>query len=262
MENKKYGCSHYDRGCMLLCPECDEYFWCRHCHNDKYEDHLDPKKSHRLEREKVITIKCGECEKEQDISNECIECGLNFGNYYCEKCRFYDNVCKGQFHCDKCGICRVGGKENYFHCDRCNACLSIKMKGKHKCINETLKMNCPVCLDYLMDSTESSNILQCGHSIHKKCQEQLLKSGQTKCPLCNQSMVDMKSQWDNLDYIINMTEMPDIYKDWEVKILCSDCNKESTNIYHIFGIKCKECEGYNTRRVGNEETPSESSIED
>ena len=32
------------------------------------------------------------------------------------ECRFYDDdVRKGQFHCDKCGICRVGGRDNFFH---------------------------------------------------------------------------------------------------------------------------------------------------
>jgi len=28
-----------------------------------------------------------------------------------------DDVNKRQFHCDACGICRVGGRENYFHCE-------------------------------------------------------------------------------------------------------------------------------------------------
>jgi hypothetical protein len=26
---------------------------------------------------------------------------------------------KQQYHCDACGICRIGGRENFFHCDRC-----------------------------------------------------------------------------------------------------------------------------------------------
>jgi hypothetical protein len=32
------------------------------------------------------------------------------------ECRFFDDdVRKGQFHCAKCGICRVGGRDNFFH---------------------------------------------------------------------------------------------------------------------------------------------------
>jgi RING finger/CHY zinc finger protein 1 len=27
-----------------------------------------------------------------------------------------DDISKEQFHCDLCGICRVGGRQNFFHC--------------------------------------------------------------------------------------------------------------------------------------------------
>ena len=117
-------------------------------------------------------------------------------------CRFYDNTDKGQFHCDGCGICRQGGKDNFFHCDKCVACLPISMKDSHKCLNETLKVNCPVCLEYLMDSTKTSTILKCGHSIHSSCQQQLINSGTTKCPLCNTSMFDMDDHWKQIDQIV------------------------------------------------------------
>ena len=40
------------------------------------------------------------------VSNLCSECDLTFGKYYCEVCHLYDNKDKGQFHCDKCGLCR------------------------------------------------------------------------------------------------------------------------------------------------------------
>ena len=259
MGDEKLGCEHYDRGCQLLCPDCDEFFWCRHCHNEIYENHLDPKKAHKMDRTRVKKIKCGMCDTVQGIRKKCKVCGLKFGKYTCKDCRFYDNEDKGQFHCDKCGICRVGGKDNYFHCDKCNACLSIKMKDNHKCIDETLKINCPICLEYLMDSTEPSNIMKCGHSIHVKCQDELLKSGQTKCPLCNESMVDMKEQWKQTDHIIRQSPMPEIYKDWKVKVLCSDCHNESENNYHVIGIKCLSCGGYNTRRIGTETPPRDDS---
>ena len=260
MEDKKLGCKHYDRGCKMVCPTCEESFWCRHCHNEKYEFHSDPKKSHLLDRKKVMKIICGNCEKEQSIKNKCEDCGLVFGEYYCEECRFYDNKDRGQFHCDKCGICRIGGSENFFHCDKCNACLSISLKDNHKCIDGTLKQNCPVCLEYLMDSTDASMILKCGHSIHKKCVDSLLKSRVSKCPLCNQSIVNMNEQWKMMDEYISQTPMPDIYRDWSVEILCSDCHSKTVNNFHVVGIKCKECGGYNTRRIGNEVSPEEIQV--
>ena len=50
-------------------------------------------------------------------------------------CKFFDDefLKKKIFHCDKCGICRVGGREATFHCDPCGACLGIGLLGKHEC---------------------------------------------------------------------------------------------------------------------------------
>jgi len=252
------GCQHYQRGCKLVAPCCNEAFWCRHCHNEeKYDTVFDPKLAHKLEREKIEEIICGKCETKQSVSNECNECGLHFGKYYCEICRFYDNEDKGQFHCDGCGICRQGGQENFFHCNKCVACLPLSLKDSHQCLNESLKVNCPVCLEYLMDSTKPPSILKCGHSIHSECQRELFKNGTTKCPLCNKSMIDMKEQWNMMDQMVEQTEMPESYKDWEVEILCSDCHEKSVVTFHIVGMKCPPCGGYNTRRIGNEPAPEE-----
>ncbi len=48
---------------------------------------------------------------------------------------FYDNKAdeKKVYHCDKCGICRVGGRENQFHCDKCETCLRLVMLNNHVC---------------------------------------------------------------------------------------------------------------------------------
>lgn len=59
--------------------------------------------------------------------------------------RFYDDdLSKQAFHCEGCGICRVGGRESYFHCEKCVACLPLNMRNKHKCIEESLQVDCPV----------------------------------------------------------------------------------------------------------------------
>ncbi|RMX37266.1 hypothetical protein pdam_00024270, partial [Pocillopora damicornis] len=87
-------------------PCCKKYYNCRLCHNDK--------ESHELDRKTVEAIKCLQCDSSQEI------------------CRLFDDTEKGQFHCSGCGICRVGGKENFFHCDRCDMCLGIQLKDSHK----------------------------------------------------------------------------------------------------------------------------------
>lgn len=40
------------------------------------------------------------------VQKTCEDCGTEFGKYFCEKCRLYDNADKGQYHCDGCGLCR------------------------------------------------------------------------------------------------------------------------------------------------------------
>jgi hypothetical protein len=37
-------------------------------------------------------------------------------------------VGKRQFHCDKCRICRVGGREHFFHCDQCGCCYQTGLQ--------------------------------------------------------------------------------------------------------------------------------------
>ena len=46
---------------------------------------------------------------------------------------------------------------------------------------------------------------------------------------------------------INNTPMPEDLN-FNVKILCNDCLKESETKFHIIGHKCQECGSFNTRR--------------
>ena len=55
--------------------------------------------------------------------------------YFCYECKLFDDEDKAQFHCDGCGICRIGGRENFFHCATCNMCLPTHLEGKHKVTN-------------------------------------------------------------------------------------------------------------------------------
>ncbi len=135
--------------CAAACSSCGEVFWCRHCHNEvKQEREADAKKAHQLDRTAVQEVVCACCRLRQPVAASCRECSVTFGEYFCEPCRFYDNdLSKGQFHCEGCGICRVGFRENYFHCNTCVACLPLSLQGAHKCIQESLRVNCPVCLE-------------------------------------------------------------------------------------------------------------------
>lgn len=149
------GCQHYRRNCALVSPCCQKVFTCRFCHDEEYF----PKKGcqvQRMERHKVSTVKCLSCEKIQNISNKCEGCGLQFGQYYCAVCRFFDNdLSKDIYHCDKCGICRVG-KKNSFHCDSCQQCIALSLKEEHICKEVDKEQDkCPICLEEFFYSRKS-----------------------------------------------------------------------------------------------------------
>lgn len=60
---------------------------------------------------------------------------------------------KQQYHCDGCGICRVGGRANYTHCPRCSVCYTNETIATHTCVENALENDCPVCLVYLYVTT-------------------------------------------------------------------------------------------------------------
>ena len=113
------GCQHYQRRVKLVAPCCGDVYFCRHCHNEeRYDGCADPKVAHQMDRTLVQEVVCAACQDRQPVSAQCRVCATQFGEFFCEPCRFYDDdLTKGQFHCDGCGICRVGGRDNYFHCD-------------------------------------------------------------------------------------------------------------------------------------------------
>jgi len=48
------------------------------------------------------------------------------------ECKLFDDEEKNQYHCDGCGICRIGGRDKFFHCETCNMCLPVKLKNRHR----------------------------------------------------------------------------------------------------------------------------------
>ncbi|KAI4300346.1 hypothetical protein L6164_033734 [Bauhinia variegata] len=284
----KYGCSHYKRRCKIRAPCCNEIFDCRHCHNEsKNSIELDPVDRHDIPRHDLkrvrshnicwllvssfqrvasygsLKIICSLCSTEQDVQQMCINCGVCMGNYFCFKCKFFDDdVSKKQYHCDECGICRTGGEENFFHCNKCGCCYSKLMKDSHQCVEKAMHHNCPVCFEFLFDTTKDITVLPCGHTIHLGCVTEMERHYQYACPVCSKSFCDMSRVWERLDQEVASTPMPEIYQSKMVWILCNDCGETSEVSFHIVAHKCNKCKSYNTRQTRGGSASCSSRIEE
>lgn len=247
-DDNHYGCKHYLRRCKIVSPCCNELYSCRLCHDEeKYDLIFDGKNKHKLDRFKISEVICANCDTKQQVQQYCQSCNACFGLYYCDICHLFDDIDKEQFHCYGCGFCRIGGKDNFVHCDKCNMCIVKTIFETHKCLNiiETL---CPICMSDLFTSTIGVIQMKCGHYIHSKCFSELLNTSY-KCPMCSASIVETNELNKIIDAEVNATAMPEDYKDIMIKILCNDCHKESNVKFHIVGLKCQECGGYNTRKI-------------
>lgn len=239
------GCSHYQRNCKLECPTCQKWFPCRFCHDQHLSDH-------KLQRSEVKHVLCMFCNTPQfPESAYCVNCEQELANYFCSKCVLYDNdPTKDIYHCDKCGICRLGLglSKDYFHCDVCNICLSIDLKEHHKCVTNTTHCNCPICNEYLFTSVSKVVFMKCGHLIHQACYDEMIKHSY-KCPVCKKTVVNAEIQFRILDQEIRQLPLPPPYNMWRCIISCNDCKGKSNCAYHVIGLKCKYCESYNTNQL-------------
>lgn len=108
------GCPHYRRNIKLQCSACDRWYTCRFCH-DEVEDHS-------LNRRETKNMLCMSCGCAQLAAGECAQCGVRAAWYYCNICKLWDDDPKKSiYHCNDCGICRVGqglGKD-FYHCKVC-----------------------------------------------------------------------------------------------------------------------------------------------
>lgn len=243
--NRVLGCSHYQRNCKVECPQCFKWYTCRFCHDQEVTDH-------KLIREQIKHILCMRCGVPQvPDTNYCVNCEEELANYFCRKCVLYDNdPHKDIYHCDKCGICRLGLGllKDYFHCDTCNICLTIDLKNNHKCVTNTTHCNCPICNDYLFTSINKVVFMKCGHLIHQNCYDEMIKHSY-KCPICKKTVVNSETQFRILDQEIRQLPLPPPYNMWRCIVNCNDCNGKSNCAYHVLGLKCKYCQSYNTNQV-------------
>jgi len=239
-EESKFRCKHYKRKCQFVTPCCESLYRCRFCHDEEQD--------HTLRRDDVTEIVCSQCGLRQPVQQQCSNCKTVFGKYFCFECKLFDDEDKQQFHCEGCGICRVGGRQNYFHCNKCDMCLPNHLKNAHKCVEKVSRANCPVCQEDIHTSRIPSQIPPCNHLIHKTCFDEMVANGHYACPICGVSMMNMTDVWKIYDKEISETPMPVEYEDLYANIQCRDCLKPSLTLFHILGLKCVECGSYNTVR--------------
>jgi len=72
-----------------------------------------------------------------------------------------------------CGICRVGGSDNFFHCGTCGTCLAASMREGHACRASLLGANCPICFELLQ--------------VRPFCKLNLVESASTDCDVRRQA---------------------------------------------------------------------------
>ncbi|KAK4549941.1 hypothetical protein LTR36_005242 [Oleoguttula mirabilis] len=269
------GCEHYKRNVKVQCFDCHRWFACRHCH-DQSPDLPFP---HQLNRQKTLNMLCMLCQTPQPAGEMCSNCGEYAAWYYCSRCKLWDNDSnKRIYHCDDCGICRVGeglGKD-FVHCRRCNVCISISTSASHPCIERATEGDCPLCLVRLFESSTPVVSLPCGHYMHGECYRDLM-CVTYKCPVCSKSAVNMELQWRKLDDEVRLQPMPDDGDDLDgllphangaatpdednldtaevtrrprtVYVGCNDCSRRSWTPFHWLGLKCQVCDSYNTNQM-------------
>ena len=237
-------CNHYQRPVFILAECCKKWFKCHICHNENSD--------HEMDRYKINKVKCSSCLTIQNVSDRCenIDCKYSkqFTSYFCSLCKLYsDDPNKHIYHCNKCGICRLGKLDDYFHCEKCNACLNINMKDDHQCFPDKYDKECPVCQCNLFNSqTPVINFKNCVHAMCNECYQQYIKN-EFVCPLCKKSLHDMTKLWENIDKLVPTLIMPEEFAQTTADVLCFDCLGKSIGAkYHFQYHKCVHCGSYNT----------------
>lgn len=132
-DDKLLGCEHYRRNVKLQCSTCNRWYTCRFCH-DEAEDH-------HLVRKETRNMLCMLCGTAQRASQTCISCEAMAARYYCDICKLWnDDPDKPCYHCNDCGICRIGhgiGKD-FYHCK----VIALLMNSARLVTNALIEMLC------------------------------------------------------------------------------------------------------------------------
>mmetsp|Transcript_7236 Transcript_7236/g.11045 ORF Transcript_7236/g.11045 Transcript_7236/m.11045 type:complete len:730 (+) Transcript_7236:161-2350(+) len=208
-----------------------------------------PPEHHNVDRFAIREIICRKCyTKQGSKTNNCINCGMQFGEYHCAICNLWMSNEEKPYHCPDCGFCRVGGGENFRHCQDCGMCIDKQLFQDHNCKVGKYMSNCPVCQEDLFSSRDASHELPCGHAIHWHCFRELA-SHDSRCPMCKKTAETherMKPTWDAMAMGIALQPVPpELAK--VVTIKCNDCEIVTENrSWHFLGVRCNECESFNT----------------
>ena len=159
---------------------CKRIWGCHICHNEKCKCGLTAGKDCET---RVI---CGRCRTRQPWTRKFTNCFLKFSEYSCKPCKRMCENTNDNYHCSKCGICRKNWS-GMFHCEGCDTCLRVTLRGNHKCRKEDRSSECPICMESLFEECE---VLGCTHRIHQQCLSELLRSGNPRCSLCRQELVE------------------------------------------------------------------------
>ncbi|TXG73771.1 hypothetical protein EZV62_002350 [Acer yangbiense] len=220
-----YGCSHYRRLCKIRAPCCGEIYDCRHCHNEaKNSLETNPFDGHDIPRHEVEKVICSLCDTEQDVQQNCINCGLCMGYYFCAKCKFFDDDMSAKLVTDfryrkintivmNAEFAELEEKKISFtanHAVRC--CYAKLMKDAHHCVERAVHHNCPICFEFLFDTMKHITVLPCGHTIHLGCLKEMDMHYRYSCPICSKSICDMSKLWLKIDQEIASTPMPEMYR--------------------------------------------------
>lgn len=194
---------------------------------------------------------CQLCSERQPVNKICRKCEGEMGKYYCSKCKFWDHQgdTKGIFHCDKCGLCRIGGRDNYFHCDRCGACFHVD--GDHSgCRPGNFMDNCPVCLEPLFSTRDPAVPFEgCRHYIHSSCYKKYMGTldiHSTRCPICFHSTYKDENRKQLIGQLRDIIEMPPGWR-YNEYIYCNNCHHVNEVEHHIAGQICPMCDSSNVR---------------
>eukprot|EP00741_Cyanophora_paradoxa_P022501 tig00021464_g21727.t1 len=237
------GCAHYQRSCKLRAACCGRFFTCRVCHDDASD--------HTMDRYATREMLCMRCSTVQPIGPTCrspVCCGRPLARYYCHICKFFDDDgTKSIYHCPFCNICRMGRGLgiDFFHCMRCNACMAMSLR-EHRCLQNSLESNCPICSQYMFTSTAYVKLLRCGHLMHTECYRAYIRSQYT-CPICCKSLHDMSALFAQLEALVANDVLPPEYAGRTSNIYCNDCEQKSTVRFHFLYHRCAHCASFNTR---------------
>ncbi|KAK4407053.1 E3 ubiquitin-protein ligase MIEL1, partial [Sesamum angolense] len=238
-----YGCEHYRRRCKIRAPCCNQIFTCRHCHNEAASALSNPKESTRLFAMMLskLFVRYAIQNNRFPISVQIAASNLeNTSATYANSMMMISP--KSSFIVMTAAF--VDPESSWAYTSPHNilsvagSCYSIGLRDNHLCVEDSMKSHCPICYEFLFDSTKQTTILKCGHTMHVECYEEMFSQNQYRCPICSKSVLNMSRTWERLDQEIEATAMPEEYR-YEVQILCNDCNNRSKAFFHIFGHKCQ-----------------------